>query len=140
MPYVTVVGDLRRRVSLQAATDALDDYGQAIRTWTTYATVWASVVSTPGSEPQSALMQSSVTTYTVTMRYRTDVLPIHRVIYGDITLNIVGISTIDGLNEHLKITAVQVESDAPATTTTTTTSTTTTAAPTTTTTTTTGGA
>jgi hypothetical protein len=57
-------------------------------------------------------------------------------IYGDITLNIVGISTIDGLNEHLRITAVQVESDAPATTT----STTTTAAPTTTTTTTTGGA
>ena len=138
MPAGTVVGDMRRRVALQAATDALDDYGQAIRTWATYATVWASVVSTPGSEPQSALMQSSVTTYTVTMRYRTDVLPIHRVIYGDITLNIVGISTIDGLNEHLKITAVQVESDAPATTTTTT-STTTTAAPTTTTTTT-GGA
>ena len=136
MPAATVVGDMRRRVALQAATDALDDYGQAIRTWATYATVWASVVSTPGSEPQSALMQSSVTTYTVTMRYRTDVLPIHRMIYGDITLNIVGISTIDGLNEHLKITAVQVESDAPATTT----STTTTAAPTTTTTTTTGGA
>jgi SPP1 family predicted phage head-tail adaptor len=134
MPAMTVVGDLRRRVALQAATDALDDYGQAIRTWATYATVWASVVSTPGSEPQSALMQSSVTTYTVTIRYRTDVLPIHRIIYGDITLNIVGISTIDGLNEHLRITAVQVESDAPATTTTTTT-----AAPTTTTTTT-GGA
>jgi SPP1 family predicted phage head-tail adaptor len=134
MPYVTVVGDLRRRVALQAATDALDDYGQAIRTWATYATVWASVVSTPGSEPQSALMQSSVTTYTITMRYRTDVLPTHRMIYGEITLNIVGISTIDGLNEHLRITAVQVESDAPATTTTTTT-----AAPTTTTTTT-GGA
>ena len=136
MPAGTVVGDMRRRVALQAATDALDDYGQAIRTWATYATVWASVISTPGSEPQSALMQSSVTTYTVTMRYRTDVLPTHRMIYGDITLNIVGISTIDGLNEHLRITAVQVESDAPATTT----STTTTAAPTTTTTTTTGGA
>jgi SPP1 family predicted phage head-tail adaptor len=135
MPAMTVVGDLRRRVSLQAATDSVDSYGQAIRTWTTYATVWASVVSTPGSEPQSALMQSAVTTYTVTIRYRTDVLPIHRVIYGDITLNIVGISTIDGLNEHLRITAVQVESDAPATTT----STTTTTAPTTTTTTT-GGA
>jgi hypothetical protein len=56
-------------------------------------------------------------------------------IYGDITLNIVGLSTVDGVNKHLKITAVQVESDAPATTTTTTT-----AAPTTTTTTTTGGA
>ena len=136
MPAATVVGDLRRRVALQSPTDSLDSYGQAIRTWATYATVWASVVSTPGSEPQSALMQSSVTTYTVTMRYRTDVLPIHRMIYGEITLNIVGISTIDGLNEHLRITAVQVESDAPATTT----STTTTAAPTTTTTTTTGGA
>ena len=136
MPAATVVGDMRRRVALQAATDSIDSYGQAIRTWATYATVWASVVSTPGSEPQSALLQSSVTTYTVTMRYRTDVLPIHRMIYGDITLNIVGISTIDGLNEHLRITAVQVESDAPATTT----STTTTAAPTTTTTTTTGGA
>ena len=139
MPYVTVVGDLRRRVALQAPTDSIDSYGQAIRTWATYATVWASVVSTPGSEPQSALMQSSVTTYTITMRYRTDVLPTHRMIYGAITLNIVGLSTVEGVNKHLKITAVQVESDAPATTTTTT-STTTTAAPTTTTTTTTGGA
>jgi SPP1 family predicted phage head-tail adaptor len=139
MPAATVVGDMRRRVALQAATDALDDYGQAIRTWATYATVWASVVSTPGSEPQSALMQSSVTTYTITMRYRTDVLPTHRMIYGDITLNIVGLSTVDGVNKHLRIMAMQVESDAPATTTTTT-STTTTAAPTTTTTTTTGGA
>jgi SPP1 family predicted phage head-tail adaptor len=127
---------MRRRVALQAATDALDDYGQAIRTWATYATVWASVISTPGSEPQSALMQSSVTTYTITMRYRTDVLPTHRMIYGEITLNIVGLSTVDGVNKHLKITAIQVESDPPATTT----STTTTAAPTTTTTTTTGGA
>jgi SPP1 family predicted phage head-tail adaptor len=139
MPYVTVVGDLRRRVALQAPTDSIDSYGQAIRTWATYATVWASVVSTPGSEPQSALMQSSVTTYTVTMRYRTDVLPTHRMIYGDITLNIVGLSTVEGVNKHLRIMAMQVESDAPATTTTTT-STTTTAAPTTTTTTTTGGA
>jgi len=134
MPAATVVGDLRRRVALQAPTDSIDSYGQAIRTWATYATVWASVVSTPGSEPQSALMQSSVTTYTVTMRYRTDVLPIHRMIYGAITLNIVGLSTVEGVNKHLKITAVQVESDAPATTT----STTTTAAPTTTTTTTRG--
>jgi len=135
MPAATVVGDLRRRVALQAPTDSIDSYGQAIRTWATYATVWASVVSTPGSEPQSALMQSSVTTYTVTMRYRTDVLPIHRMIYGAITLNIVGLSTVEGVNKHLRIMAMQVESDAPATTTTTTT-----AAPTTTTTTTTRGA
>jgi len=134
MPAATVVGDLRRRVALQAPTDSIDSYGQAIRTWATYATVWASVVSIPGSEPQSALMQSSVTTYTVTMRYRTDVLPIHRMIYGAITLNIVGLSTVEGVNKHLRIMAVQVESDAPATTT----STTTTAAPTTTTTTTRG--
>jgi len=136
MPAATVVGDLRRRVALQSPTDSIDSYGQAIRTWATYATVWASVVSTPGSEPQSALMQSSVTTYTVTMRYRTDVLPTHRMIYGEVTLNIVGLSTVDGVNKHLRIMAMQVESDAPATTT----STTTTAAPTTTTTTTTGGA
>jgi hypothetical protein len=56
-------------------------------------------------------------------------------IYGAITLNIVGLSTVDGVNKHLRIMAMQVESDAPATTTTTTT-----AAPTTTTTTTTRGA
>jgi len=109
MPAGTVVGDMRRRVALQAPTDSIDSYGQAIRTWATYATVWASVVSTPGSEPQSALMQSSVTTYTVTMRYRTDVLPIHRMTYGSLTLNIVGLSTIDGLNKHLKITAIEVQ-------------------------------
>jgi hypothetical protein len=57
-------------------------------------------------------------------------------IYGEITLNIVGLSTVEGVNKHLKIMAMQVESDAPPATTTTTT---TTASPTTTTTTT-GGA
>lgn len=106
----TVVGDMRRRVALQSPTDAIDSYGQAIRTWATYATVWASVISTPGSEPQSALMQSAVTTYTITIRYRADVLPIHRILYGSLYLNIVGLSTIEGLNEHLKITAVEVQS------------------------------
>ena len=55
-------------------------------------------------------MQSAVTTYTITMRYRADVLPIHRILYGSLYLNIVGLSTIDGLNEHLKITAVEVQS------------------------------
>lgn len=110
MPYVTVVGDMRRRVALQSPTDTVDSYGQAIRTWGTYATVWASVVSNPGSEPQSALMQSAVTTYTITMRYRADVLSIHRILYNSLELNIVGLSTIDGLKEHLKITAVEVQS------------------------------
>lgn len=110
MPSMTVVGDMRRRVSLQAATDTIDSYGQAIRAWTTYATVWASVVSTPGSEPQTALMQSSVTTYTITMRYRADVLPTHRMLYGSVELNIVGLSTMDGVNKHLRLTAVEVQS------------------------------
>lgn len=110
MPAGTVVGDMRRRVALQSPTDTIDSFGQAIRAWATYATVWASVVSTPGSEPQSALMQSAVTTYTITMRYRANVLPIHRILYNSLELNIVGLSTIDGVNKHLKITAVEVQS------------------------------
>jgi len=109
MPASTVVGDLRRRVALQSPTDSLDSYGQAIRTWATYATVWASVVSTPGAEPQSALTQVPTISYTVTIRYRDDVLSTHRMTYGSTTLNIVGVSTIDGVNKHLKITALEVQ-------------------------------
>jgi head-tail adaptor len=43
------------------------------------------------------------------MRYRADVLPTHRMSYGSIKLNIVGLSTIDGVNKHLKITAMEVQ-------------------------------
>ena len=108
MPADTVVGDMRRRVTLQSPTDSVDSYGQAIRTWDDYATVWASVISTPGSEPQSALTQVGIVSYTITMRYRADVLPTHRMSYGSVKLNIVGLSTIDGVNKHLKITALEV--------------------------------
>jgi head-tail adaptor len=45
----------------------------------------------------------------VTIRYRDDVLSTHRMIYGSTTLNIVGVSTIDGVNKHLKITALEVQ-------------------------------
>ena len=44
------IGTLRHRVELQEPVENQDGYGEAERTYTTYATVWASVEPLSGRE------------------------------------------------------------------------------------------
>lgn len=43
-------GDLDRKIIIQSATDAQDDYGAVTQTWATFATVWAKKRDIRGSE------------------------------------------------------------------------------------------
>lgn len=82
------IGKLRHRVSLQSAVDAADSFGQPIRTWSTYATVWAQVVPTSGDESPLANQLHGSTTHKVTIRHRTGVDVGHRILFGTRVLNI----------------------------------------------------
>jgi SPP1 family predicted phage head-tail adaptor len=80
-------GRLRYRVDLQR-DHVTRDHGTEVRTPETYATVWASVTYLGGSELWKAQQVNPLVNVRVVMRYRSDVLAAHRVIYAGKTLEI----------------------------------------------------
>lgn len=44
------LGNLDRRIVIESATEAQDSYGEAIKTWSTFATVWAKATPNRGDE------------------------------------------------------------------------------------------
>lgn len=69
------VGNLTQRVIVQQPSEASNGQGGATVTWSTLATVWASVVGISGSERLQAESVGSRVGYRVTVRYRADVTP-----------------------------------------------------------------
>lgn len=74
-------GKLRHRVAIQAPATAQDAYGEAIVTWGTVATVWASVEPLRGRELMDAQQTQSEISHRVRMRGRTGVTTQMRVLF-----------------------------------------------------------
>lgn len=74
-------GKLRHRVTIQSKTVAPDDYGGPVETWVDVATVPASVEPLQGRELANAQTVNTETTTRITMRYRADLLPSHRITF-----------------------------------------------------------
>jgi SPP1 family predicted phage head-tail adaptor len=104
---VTVIGELRKRIELQAPVDTIDAYGQATRSWTTYATVYASVEPASGQENTIAEAMQVQQTHTITIRYRSDVLATHRALFSSRQFNFQFVRNIDERNRWLEITATE---------------------------------
>ena len=116
----TVIGELRHRIELQSSSESADSYGQDVRTWSTYGTVWARVEMKPGTEQQVGLSQQAMSPYIVTIRYRGDVQASHRIVYGAKILEIVSVADLNGYGTHETITAIESYPGMVTTTTTTT--------------------
>lgn len=79
------VGNMDRRIQLQAATLTANAYGQKVASWATYATVWAQLKYTSGSEKVEDDQVSSTIKAQFTIRYSTDTAPAKasdRVVYN----------------------------------------------------------
>lgn len=66
-------GELRHRITLQRATEARDSFGQAVKTWSDVATVWASVEPLRGREFLDARQLQREISAHITIRWRDDV-------------------------------------------------------------------
>jgi SPP1 family predicted phage head-tail adaptor len=76
------IGALRNIVKLQRRTAGRDALGQPLTTWTDVATVYADIRYLRGLEAIKAGAESSVTQASIRIRWRTDVTPDMRVLYG----------------------------------------------------------
>ena len=75
------IGDMRHRVQLQDFATSRDDYGGEIRTWTTYATVWAEVKYISGKEIEHADQISGIATHRIVIRYDSRVTVKDRIVF-----------------------------------------------------------
>jgi len=85
------IGPLRERVTIQSGSTADDSMGGGPESWSAIATdptVWAGVRPIRGDERLAALQLQAAVTHEVTIRYRTDVTPQHRLLWGAAPLNI----------------------------------------------------
>lgn len=91
-------GRLRHRVLVQAlpASPALDGYGQTSSSFSTAATVWASIDPLSGNELVQARQVSADVTHRVVMRYHAGLTPKMRLKKGDRVFEI--LSVLDGAN------------------------------------------
>ncbi len=87
------IGPLNKRVAIRSASTTRDDYGQPIPSWSTDATVWASVEPLSGRERVSAQQQHAETTHRIRMRYQpgTTVTTVKRLLFGTRVFEIISV-------------------------------------------------
>ena len=67
------IGDLDRRLVLEAPLDAPDDIGGIVRTWQFVDVVWARVVALMAAQRFEGEREESAITHAITIRWRPDV-------------------------------------------------------------------
>jgi SPP1 family predicted phage head-tail adaptor len=85
-------GQLRNRIELQSLVETKDAMsGSLVKTYATFATVWASVLEFSGAEQYAARTQIATRLIEVRLRYRSDVTERTRVLLGARVFNVVAI-------------------------------------------------
>lgn len=95
-------GDLDRRLTIQTMTVSRDAYGAAIESWSTLATVWASLDPLSGNESFASDNILTQSTHLVEMRYRSDVSAEERVVHNNWVYDIRYVAEI-GRREGLRL-------------------------------------
>lgn len=81
-------GWLRHRVQLQQVTRTVGSLGEPVETWTTFATVWASVEPQRAREYVAAQSEQAQGAWIIKMRWRNDVTRSQRALWNGHTLEI----------------------------------------------------
>ena len=86
-------GKLRHRVSIQTATESLNDAGETLLSWAEYVPAWADVRDSQGMEKMQEDEPQAQVTHKVTIRHRDGITPKMRVVWSGRILNIKAITT-----------------------------------------------
>lgn len=73
---------LDRRIVIQSFSSSRDSYGQPVRTWSTFATVWAGVKLNVGKEIFASKDKVKERVVDFKIRYRTDITNEMRILYN----------------------------------------------------------
>jgi SPP1 family predicted phage head-tail adaptor len=97
------IGKMRHRIELQSFSASKDSFGQEIKTYTTYATVWADVRQISGREMLNAQAAQSEITYRIYVRYNASIVITDRIVWDTRTLEINAVINTDGKKLMLEL-------------------------------------
>jgi SPP1 family predicted phage head-tail adaptor len=79
---------LRHRITIQQQSSTVDALGQRVQAWSTFAQAWADIRNAGGLETIKADKEASIVKASIRLRYRTDLNPGMRVLYGSTVYDI----------------------------------------------------
>ena len=96
-----MIGRLRHRLTLEAPTRMTDSAGGARQTWREIGKLWAALRDLSGGEKEYAEAESAAKKVEVIIRFREDITPDMRFIYGARMFNISAILDQRGTKRFL---------------------------------------
>lgn len=103
-----IAGQLRHRVVLQSVGSTLDDYGDLSNSWSTAATVWASIDPVSGTETDIAGELAGVVTHKIKMRYRSGITSQNRITFDSRTFQIESVADWQERNVFMELLCKEV--------------------------------
>lgn len=100
-------GKLRHRLVIQAPTTAMDQYGEAIKTWNTVAVVWGSVEPLRMQEYFEAQQAQAKATHRIAVRYLQGMSSAYRVVLDARVFEVTAVLNPQERNEQLQLLAVE---------------------------------
>jgi len=105
-------GDLKERIKICEPTYSTGDYGDNVlnpsKDWNVIATIWAAYRDLSGREFFAARQTNTEITGEFKIRYRADIKPSYKIIWGNRVLDIISPRDIDGKKQWLYINVKEV--------------------------------
>ena len=95
-------------MTIQTASETPNTYGEQVRTWSTFATVWASIEPLSGNELENARQRVAKASHLIRCRHVASVTPKMRLIYGSRTFDIGAAMDVDERNRELRLLCTEV--------------------------------
>lgn len=95
---------LRHRIVIEQPSLAVDGQGGYTKNWTTFATLWARIAPSGGTETHATGQQVSEVRYRVTVRYHDGITGAMRINWNSRIFNILTVTDPDGLKASLILT------------------------------------
>ena len=96
-------GKLNKRVTIQAHTETIDEYGYAAKAWADLATVWAHVKNVNGKEFIKSSVELSEVSTSIRIRKRKGLDSSMRVIFNDEKYQVVAVLPDEETNDYLDL-------------------------------------
>ncbi len=97
-----MIGGLRHRVALQRRSEVADAGGGLSLGWTDIAELWAGILPLSGSERVREMRVQPVQNFLIRLRYRGDITPADRLLFGQRVLNIRSVRNVNERNQWLE--------------------------------------
>ena len=97
------IGKLRHRITIERVVETQDADGAVIETWSTYATIQASIEPISGREYFAAQSTQADVTHRIGIRYLSGIVPKMRVKYGSRIFDILSVINVNERNRELQL-------------------------------------